>query len=70
MQNHAHLTLGQLLSHTNSTIQRNAVSILKTLQRIETPACQLCNSPLPNHSKYCPQLDNKLSSFDRNQYEL
>lgn len=27
------LTLGELLSHTNETIRRNATSILKTLQK-------------------------------------
>lgn len=31
--NHTKLTLGELLSHTNETIRRNAISILKTLQR-------------------------------------
>lgn len=27
------LTLGELLTHTNETIKRNAMSILKTLQK-------------------------------------
>lgn len=29
-------TLGELISHTNGIIRRNAMSILKQLQRIET----------------------------------
>lgn len=34
------LTLGELLSHKNDTIKRNAVSIMKTLQKSDTcPDC-------------------------------
>jgi len=29
------LTLGELISHSNETIRRNAMSILKQLQKIE-----------------------------------
>ena len=31
--NHTTLTLGELLTHNNDTIKRNAMSILKTLQK-------------------------------------
>lgn len=31
--NHSNITLGELLSHQNETIKRNAMSILKTLQK-------------------------------------
>jgi hypothetical protein len=34
--NHTTLTLGELLSSTNNIIKRNALSILKTLQRLES----------------------------------
>jgi len=36
MQDYTKLTLGQLLASTNETIRRNAMSILKTLQK-QTP---------------------------------
>ena len=33
MTNHSNITLGELISHGNAIIQRNAMSILKQLQR-------------------------------------
>ena len=33
MRNYLNLTLGELLSHANAIIKRNAISILKQLQR-------------------------------------
>jgi hypothetical protein len=30
------MTLGELLTHSNETIKRNAMSILKTLQKVES----------------------------------
>lgn len=38
--NHVTLTLGELLAHNDSTIQRNAMSILKRLMSIATPKRQ------------------------------
>lgn len=38
--NHSKTTLGELLSHSNETIKRNAMSILKTLQK--NPADDKC----------------------------
>lgn len=35
--NFTHYTLGEALSSTNETIKRNALSILRTLQRSEDP---------------------------------
>lgn len=32
--NYTTITLGELLTHSNETIKRNAMSILKTLQKI------------------------------------
>ena len=52
--NHTALTLGQLLSSTNETIQRNAISILKTLQRLDA------DEHAHKQTKY----------FDRSQYDL
>ena len=37
MQNFTTITLGELLTSTNETIKRNALSILKTLQRDIVP---------------------------------
>ena len=41
MKNYTDLTLGELLTHKNDTIKRNAMSILKTLQKSfsECPNC-------------------------------
>ncbi len=38
--NYTTLTLGELLTHTNETIKRNAMSILKTLQKGTPTKCK------------------------------
>lgn len=41
MKDHSQITLGLLLSHPSETIRRNAMSILKQLQR-QAPLCAYC----------------------------
>jgi hypothetical protein len=67
--NHTTLTLGELLTHSNETIKRNAMSILKTLQKLEdikwykdntgkSPDCPhyINSDPYnPDGWKYCTQ---------------
>jgi hypothetical protein len=45
-------TLGELLTHTNETIKRNAMSILKTLQKENKP-CHHDNTVIVNGLTYC-----------------
>lgn len=44
------ITLGSLLSHANETIRRNAMSILKQLQRdaVDSQECAVCHRILPH----------------------
>lgn len=68
------LTLGQLLTSDDATVQRNAMSILKTLQRCdhagdrENGKCIYCFKPVPHHD-LCQQCgwmphDNKCVNPD------
>jgi 4-hydroxy-3-methylbut-2-en-1-yl diphosphate synthase IspG/GcpE len=44
MTNYSLITLGELLSSDNETIKRNAVSILKVLQKkYLSPSCKSCD---------------------------
>jgi len=68
MQNHEQkptatmrLTLEELLDYPNNTIKRNAMSIYKTLQRIQMQ-CSACNRNAPivyennrTHTRLCVQ---------------
>ena len=51
--NHTIITLGELLSHPNNTIKRNAISILKTLQKEDQKPKDYLNnqSSLDDHLK-------------------
>jgi len=61
------LTLGELLSHANETIRRNAMSILKTLQREETPHyCEKTNCDnLANEGyAYCRRCIHRMQEIE------
>lgn len=44
MNNYTSITLGELLSHTNEIIKRNAISILKQLQKDKQIKCPDCKA--------------------------
>jgi len=52
MKNYTSITLGELLSSENETIKRNAVSILKVLQKTEKK-CFYCGEVNHNPNKLC-----------------
>ena len=58
MKDYTKLTLGQLLAHANETIKRNAMSILKTLQREEKEVCQ--GQHIENGVAYCADCEKFL----------
>jgi hypothetical protein len=53
-------TLGELLSHKNETIRRNAISIYKTLIAIDkrTTLCEICgeNDEIKNTTGICQNI--------------
>lgn len=65
------ITLSFLLSHPDETIRRNAVSIMKRLQklteeereRINKFRCIVCGTMTNDHASFCP--NNKKNSFQQ-----
>lgn len=55
--NYTSITLGELLSSENETIKRNAVSILKVLQKVTlyTYYCSNCGEKCNNYHGYHKQ---------------
>ena len=51
--NYTKITLGELLSHTNDIIKRNAMSILKQLQKNESKSGCLHNDWVDNTCVTC-----------------
>ena len=61
IMNYSNITLGELLSSENETIKRNAMSILKQLQRLSTKGAkdEYCeNNPLRDKHHICAKCAN------------
>lgn len=51
------ITLGSLLSHCDTIIKRNALSILKRLQNLKNKKCSNCGETIRNGSQFFESAD-------------
>jgi hypothetical protein len=60
MTNYSLITLGELLSSENETIKRNAVSILKVLQKLNgcIYECERCGATMQSQKGLCNSCSN------------
>jgi hypothetical protein len=56
--NYSIITLGELLSSENETIKRNAVSILKVLQKTENHKCYI------EYKESCPECERRRNEIE------